>query len=70
MSKFSKSRWDAITQRNKVYELDEVIYFGKFKNCTLRQIIESHPDYVRYLINECDKVLSNEAYTYLERFEA
>lgn len=67
--KFSKARWDKITGDNKVYKLETVIFFGKFKGCALRQLIESHPDYVRYLINECDKCLDNEAYDYLERLE-
>ena len=69
MSKFSKDRWRKVGEELKIYRLNTTIFFGKYKGMTLQQIIETDYQYVRYLINECDKELDNEAYEFLERFE-
>ena len=71
MSKFSKDRWRHVHDSIKIYSLDTIIHFGKYKiqGLTLQQIIETDHQYVRYPINECDKELDNEAYEFLERFE-
>jgi hypothetical protein len=69
MSKFSKTRWKSVRDSIKVYSLDTIIHFGKYRGVTLQNIIESDWEYVRYLINQCNKELDNPAYEYLERFE-
>lgn len=68
MSKFSADRWKKVQSSAKVYQLDEVIHFGKYRECTLRQIIEEDPNYVVYLMEECNKQLSDDAYEYLQSF--
>jgi hypothetical protein len=69
MPKFSKERWRKAGEELKTYRLGTVIHFGKYRGFSLQELIETDHQYVRYLINECDKELDNEAYEFLERFE-
>lgn len=52
------------------WHLDDKVHFGKYKiyGYTLRQLIEIDVQYVKYLIEECDKLLDNEAFEYYQRF--
>jgi hypothetical protein len=71
MSKFSKDRWEKVSERSAYYHLTDKICFGKYRiyGYTLRELIEIDVQYVRYLIDNCDKVLDNEAFEYFQKFE-
>lgn len=52
-----------------VYSLDDVIDFGKYKNKTIREIIDDDPDYIEWALDETDNFgfdLDLEAYYYYQ----
>lgn len=50
------------TRTTSIITLDTTLWFGKYQGCELWEILEKDPDYVRWLVEEADKELDNEAY--------
>lgn len=48
--------------KNKIYELDEVFSFGRYKGKTVRELLKENPGYVDWIIRNVDSfALSEEA---------
>ena len=47
--------------------LDDVVKFGKHKGSTMRDIIEHHPDYIQYMLDEQAIQLGDDAYLHFAK---
>lgn len=55
-------------RKEKYYELNDTVNFGKYRGCTIEYLVDNHPDYVNWMIENKDWfVLSNKAYKYYEQ---
>lgn len=50
----------------KMYNLDDTILFGKYKDETILDIIETDIQYITYLIENHEFELDSEAYNYYQ----
>jgi hypothetical protein len=44
--------------------LDDVLKFGKHKGATMRDVIEKHPEYIQWALDEQIIQLADDAYTH------